>query len=75
MGGFVIDGGSPVDVGGVLTVTLNDTKTRNDIGFAVLAKEMDTEKQAGAAMIDMLNRSFMENSVNKNLGSNIDICV
>jgi len=64
-----------MDVGGVLTVTLSDAKTRNDIGMAVLAKQMDTDKQAGAAMIDMLNRSVMENSVNKGVGGNIDISI
>ena len=64
-----------MDVGGVLTVTLSDAKTRNDIGMAVLAKQMDTNEQAGAAMIDMMNRSFMEKSVNPAVGSKIDISV
>ena len=62
-------------VDSVLTVTLSDTKIRNDIGMAVLSKQMDTEKQAGAAMINMMNRTFMETSVNPNVGSNIDVCV
>ena len=35
-----------MDVGGVLTVTLSDAKTRNDRGMAVLAKQMDTNEQA-----------------------------
>ena len=64
-----------MDVGGALTITLSDTKIRNDIGFAVLAKKMDTDEQAGAALIDMMNRSFMEKSVNPNVGGNIDISV
>ena len=64
-----------MDVGGVLTVTLSDAKTRNDIGMAILAKQMDTEEQAGAAMIDMMNKSFMEKSVNPKVGSNIDISI
>ena len=64
-----------MDVGGVLTVTLSDAKTRNDIGMAVLAKQMDTEEQAGAAMIDMMNKSFMEKSVNPKVGGNIDISI
>ncbi|MBO4782989.1 MAG: YjfB family protein [Lachnospiraceae bacterium] len=64
-----------MDVGGVLTVTLSDAKTRNDIGMAVLAKQMDTEEQAGVAMIDMMNKSFMEKSVNPKVGSNIDISI
>jgi len=64
-----------MDVGGALNITLSDTKIRNDIGFAVLAKKMDTDEQAGAALIDMMNRSFMEKSVNPNVGGNIDISV
>ncbi len=64
-----------MDVGGVLTVTLSDAKTRNDIGMAVLAKQMDTEEQAGVAIIDMMNKSFMEKSVNPKVGSNIDISI
>ena len=64
-----------MDVGGVLPVTLSDAKTRNDIGMAVLAKQMDTEEQAGVAMIDMMNKSFMEKSVNPKVGSNIDISI
>lgn len=64
-----------MDVGGVLTVTLSDVKTRNDIGMAVLAKQMNTEEQAGAAMIDMMNKSFMEKSINPKVGSNIDISI
>ena len=64
-----------MDVGGVLTVTLSDAKTRSDIGMAVLAKQMDTEEQAGVAMIDMMNKSFMEQSVNPKVGGNIDISI
>ena len=64
-----------MDVGGVLTVTLSDAKTRNDIGMAVLAKQMDTEEQAGVAMIVMMNKSFMEKSVNPKVGGNIDISI
>lgn len=34
---------------------------------------MDTVRDAGAGMIDMMERSMMENSVNPNLGGNIDL--
>ena len=70
-----LQGGKHMDVGGVLTVTLSDAKTRNDIGMAILAKQMDTEEQAGVAMIDMMNKSFMEKSVNPKVGGNIDISI
>ena len=71
----IFPGGDNMDVGGVLTVTLSDAKTRNDIGMAILAKQMDTNEQAGAAMIDMMNRSFMEKSINPAVGGNVDISV
>ena len=44
--------------------------TNTDVGIAVLAKSLDTIKQAGSSMIKM-----MEQSVNPNLGSNIDLRV
>ena len=64
-----------MDVSPVLTVTLNDSMIKNKIGMAVMAKQMDTEKQMGAAMIDMLNRSVMEKSINPELGGSIDISI
>ena len=57
----------------VLTVTLSDSAIKNKIGMAVLAKSMDVEKQAGAAMIDMLEKSVMEKSINPDVGGNIDV--
>lgn len=62
-----------MNVSPVLTVTLDDTMIKNKIGMAVLAKQMDTEKQAGTAMVDMLNKSVMERSVNSDLGGSIDV--
>ena len=64
-----------MDVGSVLTVSLSDTKIRNDIGMAVLAKQMDTEDKAGVALLDMMKKSMMEKSVNQNLGNSIDISI
>ena len=42
---------------------------------AVLAKSLDTMKESGAGLIDMMNRSAMERSVNPELGANIDITI
>ena len=38
----------------------------------MLSKTLDTQEQAGAALLDMMRRS-MEHSVNPSLGGNIDI--
>ena len=54
---------------------MSQASVMNNIGTAVLAKSLDNMKQSGEGMIDMMNRSTMERSVNPNLGSNIDIIV
>ena len=64
-----------MDISPVLTISLNDTKIKNDIGIAVLAKQMDTEEQIGAALINMIQKSSMEKSVNPGLGANIDLSI
>ena len=55
------------------SVGMSQASVMNNIGTAVLAKSLDNMKQSGEGMIDMMNRSTMERSVNPNLGSNIDI--
>lgn len=57
------------------SVGMSQASVMNSIGTAVLAKSLDNMKQSGEGMIDMMNRSTMERSVNPNLGSNIDIMV
>lgn len=47
----------------------------NNVETAVLAKSLDTMKESGAGLIDMMNRSAMERSVNPELGANIDITI
>lgn len=47
----------------------------NNVETAVLAKSLDTMKESGAVLIDMMNRSAMERSVNPELGANIDITI
>lgn len=44
-----------------------------DVGTAVLAKSMDTSESMAAGVINMIDRSSMELSVNPNIGSNIDV--
>lgn len=58
-----------------LSVGMSQVSVMNSVGTAVLAKSLDTMEQTGSSMIDMMERSMMEKSVNPNLGANIDIMV
>ena len=58
-----------------LATGMSQTQLMTNVGTAVLAKKLDMVEEMGDGMIDMMERSMMENSVNPNLGSNIDIMV
>lgn len=49
-------------------ISLTDTGNMNQIDFAMLKKSLDNVENSGAALTKM-----MEQSVNPNLGANIDI--
>lgn len=49
-------------------ISLTDTGNMNQIDFAMLKKSLDNVETSGAALTKM-----MEQSVNPNLGANIDI--
>ncbi|MCR5406972.1 MAG: YjfB family protein [Lachnospiraceae bacterium] len=53
-----------------LSMSMAANKTMNDVGVAMLDMSLDTFKDLGAGMTKM-----MEQSVNPNLGANIDISV
>ncbi len=53
-----------------LSVSMNQINTSSDVGVMVLSKALDTQEKLGADMIKM-----MEQSVNPNIGANIDITV
>ena len=55
--------------------SLSSINVQNDIGVAILSKSLDTAEQTGDSMIKMMERSMLENSVNPNIGNNIDILV
>lgn len=58
-----------------LSMGISQADVINSVGTAVLAKSLDTMKETGAGLIDMMERSTMERSVNPNLGANIDITI
>lgn len=51
-----------------LSMALNVSRTMSDVSTAVLAKNLDTCEELGDGMVKM-----MEQSVNPELGQNIDI--
>ena len=57
-----------------LSMSLSQVNLGNQISIAMLSKSLDTAEAAGAAMIDMMNKS-MELSINPNIGGNIDLSV
>lgn len=58
-----------------LSIGMSQADVINSVGTAVLAKSLDTMKETGAGLIDMMDRSVMERSVNPELGANIDITI
>ncbi len=58
-----------------LAMTLSQINIQNDVGTAVLSKAIDTNEQMGASLVNMIDRSAMEVSVNPNVGSNFDMSV
>jgi len=61
-----MDGISPISSS--LMSSVGGIKAPSKIGVAMLSKELDMQKDAGAKMVKM-----MEQSVNPMLGSNIDV--
>lgn len=58
-----------------LSPDMSIMNTSSQVGVAVLAKAMDAEKTSGAAMVNMMNQSMMEQSVNPHIGGNFDMKV
>ena len=63
-----------MDIAG-LSVSLSQAPVMNDFGVAMLSKSMDTVEALSAGMVEMIDASAMELSVNPAVGSNIDIRV
>lgn len=57
-----------------LSTTLANIDIASKVSIAVLDKSLESSEQAGASLINMMDRS-MELSVNPNIGSNFDMSV
>ena len=63
-----------MDVAG-LSMALSQVSTMNDIGVAVLSKQLDMNESLGQSMVAMMDRSMMEQSITPHIGSNFDMSV
>lgn len=63
-----------LDIAG-LSMGMSQAKAVTDVSMAMLAKSLDMVEDLGDGMVDMMQRSMMENSVAPNLGGNIDIMI
>ena len=58
-----------------VSMALAQVKAQNDVGVAVLDKALEMNDVQGDAMVDMMNKSAMELSVNPGVGGNFDMVV
>ena len=56
-----------------LSLSMADMSLRSDVGVKMLSKAMDTNEALGAGLVNMLDSAAMEQSVNPNVGSLMDI--
>lgn len=57
------------------SMAMSQTQLMTNISTQVLAKSLDSMQESGAGLINMIERSVMENSVMPNLGGNIDLMI
>ncbi len=58
-----------------MAVNFKQATNMNDISTAVLAKALDTGRDMGQNVVEMLDSAAMERSVNPAVGSNFDMSV
>lgn len=60
-----------MDIAGVATA-LSNISLQSQVGTAVLGKAMDTSKELGEGLVQMIDAAAMERSVNPAVGMNFD---
>lgn len=63
-----------MDIAGV-SMALSQMKNTSEVGTALLKKSMDNNESMAAGLINMIDKSAMERSVNPAVGGNIDYSV
>ena len=54
---------------------MSQTQVMDAVSTQVLSMSLDMVEELGAGLIEMLDKSMMEQSVSPNLGGNLDISV
>ena len=63
-----------MDIAG-LSTSLAQVNLVNNVGVAMLSKQLDMNESLGQSMVAMMDRSMMEQSVNPAVGSRFDMSV
>ncbi len=63
-----------MDIAG-LSMAMATNQLNTDFGVAMLSKSLDVSQSLGDSLVQMMDRSMMEQSVTPHLGSNIDLSV
>ena len=63
-----------MDIAG-LSTALSQVNVMNNVGVAVLSKQLDMNESLGQSMVAMMDRSVMEQPVTPHLGSHFDMSV
>ena len=63
-----------MDIAG-LSTSLAQFNLASDVGVAMLSKQLDVNESMGQSMVEMLDRSTMEQSVTPHIGSHFDMSV
>ena len=58
-----------------LSMAMAKNQLNTDFGVAMLSKSLDVTESLGDSLVNMMDRSMMEQSVNPHLGANIDLTV
>lgn len=61
-----------MDIAG-LSTQMSTNALQSKVGTAVLSKTMDTNEALGAGLVQMMDAAAMEQSVNPNVGANLDL--
>lgn len=58
-----------------LSMPINQANLQTNFGVKMLAEAMDTNKEIGQGLINMIDSAALERSVNPAVGSNFDMSV
>lgn len=63
-----------MDIAGA-SMALSNISTQSQIGTALLGKALDTNRELGEGLVEMIDSAAMERSVNPAVGANFDMRV